>query len=642
MENIKIQIDVEAIADTLNLVKEEIEQAVNDGVQKLASATHAHVIELAQEKLHTTRDRYLEALSFEEVVSGVYVVSLDLDKAGWIEEGRKCVVYGKNGTHEPTVLTPDGEIKIGLLKKGQLVLNQYGKWTEVVEIYDERLVEKSSYNWSKVEFCSLTTRRTSLHAYVGICNVCGYTVKYNKYHNKNKNLRCTECLSKQKIVTIELSGVINGAKRKKTKNKLVLTHDHKVMTQYGWVPAADLDEKIHKLYVPSWSTCSVCSKPTFMGASLCPSNDSVNCAGKQFQNNLLKNGKHISQSPEWRSKYAKTLSKSKRKNKTEEKMADVLREMGYIVDFFDKNGNNNADWIREYPVKTKTKDSLNRVKYYYIDFYNPKLKLGLEVDGKIFHCKKRDLERDVHIKEKTNIDIVRVPAKKVWHAGLRETILEPILKNHSNDINFIPIPWFKKRTSYIKKFSKMNRRWDITVKNGESFVCNGIVIHNSGSMLDDLLRDGAKTSKDGNRYKAIPFEHSKAPSQMNDKAKKYVSHIKAELKQRGLPYKKLELGSDGSPRIGKLHQFNIKSTYPSAKAKNPALHGLTIYQHKDEKTGKVRRDIMTFRIASDKHRAEGLWFHPGIEPKKFLDQAAEWAVKTFETDILPNIMERFK
>lgn len=253
MENIKIQVDVEAIADTLNLVKEEIEQAVNDSVQKLASATHARVIELAQEKLHTTRDKYLEALSFEEIVSGVYVVSLDLDKAGWIEEGKS-----------------------------------------------------------------------------------------------------------------------------------------------------------------------------------------------------------------------------------------------------------------------------------------------------------------------------------------------------------------------------------------------------SGSMLDDLLRDGAKTSKDGNRYKAIPFEHSKAPSQMNDKAKKYLSNIKAELKRRGLPYKKLELGPDGSPRIGKLHQFNIKSTYPSAKAKTPTLHGLAVYQHKDEKTGKVRRDIMTFRIASDKHKAEGLWFHPGIEPKKFLDQAAEWAVKTFENDILPNIVERFK
>jgi hypothetical protein len=164
----------------------------------------------------------------------------------------------------------------------------------------------------------------------------------------------------------------------------------------------------------------------------------------------------------------------------------------------------------------------------------------------------------------------------------------------------------------------------------------------SGSMLDDLLRYDAKTSKDGNRYKVIPFEHSKAPSQMNDKAKKYVSTIKAELKKRGLPYKKLEYGPDGSPRIGKLHQFNIKSTYPSARAKTPALYGLTIYQHKDERTGKVRRDIMTFRIASDKHRAEGLWFHPGIEPRKFLDKAAEWAVKTFENEILPTILEQFK
>lgn len=162
----------------------------------------------------------------------------------------------------------------------------------------------------------------------------------------------------------------------------------------------------------------------------------------------------------------------------------------------------------------------------------------------------------------------------------------------------------------------------------------------SGSMVEDLLRNNAKTAKDGSRYKAIPFEHSKKPSEMDPFARNLVAKIRSELKKANIPFKKLELNPDGSPRIGKLHTMNISSPHPSSRASHEALAGLTIYQTKTSK-GNVRRDIMTFRVVSSKHEGKK-WIHPGRDGEKFFEKALEWAEKEWESSILPQIMERFK
>lgn len=161
----------------------------------------------------------------------------------------------------------------------------------------------------------------------------------------------------------------------------------------------------------------------------------------------------------------------------------------------------------------------------------------------------------------------------------------------------------------------------------------------SGDMTEDLLRKNAKVSKDGSRYKSIPFEHSKPPSQMDPFSRMLVDKVKFELKKANIPFKKLELDPKGSPRLGKLHTLNISSPFPSSRASHEALHGLTIYQTMGPK-GKVRRDILTFRTVSDKHKGKK-WIHPGKEGEKFFEKALEWAEKEWETSILPEIMSRF-
>ncbi len=161
-----------------------------------------------------------------------------------------------------------------------------------------------------------------------------------------------------------------------------------------------------------------------------------------------------------------------------------------------------------------------------------------------------------------------------------------------------------------------------------------------GDMTEDLLRKGAHTAKDGSRYKAIPFDHGKPSSQQSDFSKGLVAQIKSALKKANIPYKKLELDRSGSPRLGKLHTLNIASPFPSSRASHQALAGLNIYQTKTAK-GNVRRDIVTFRVVSSKHKGSK-WIHPGREASKFMDEALSWAEEKFDSEILPQIMEKFK
>ena len=165
---------------------------------------------------------------------------------------------------------------------------------------------------------------------------------------------------------------------------------------------------------------------------------------------------------------------------------------------------------------------------------------------------------------------------------------------------------------------------------------------------EELLRGkSAKTSKDGSKYAIIPFEHSKGPSKQTPSAQRFTQEIRKFLKEKEINYKKIEYNADGSPKMGLLHKFKdglgeAKALYPSANAKNDVFKGLSIYQSKDKTTGKIRRDVMTFRIISEKHRSEGLWNHPGRSGVFIIDAAYEWAQKELETVVMPQILESFK
>lgn len=186
-------------------------------------------------------------------------------------------------------------------------------------------------------------------------------------------------------------------------------------------------------------------------------------------------------------------------------------------------------------------------------------------------------------------------------------------------------------------------------------------------MIDWLLRQASpnskppKMSKEGNLYRVIPFMHNKGATSQTPTQNLLKETIRKELRSRGIPYGNLELDPSGKPKIGKLHSFDImnkplKTAHgvgqgwgdigkPRIGATGiPFLQGVTIYQraYKDAAgNDKVRKDIMTFRVVSSKHKGTGRWVHPGFEPKEFLKEGYEWAKKEWDDKYVPQILATF-
>lgn len=179
--------------------------------------------------------------------------------------------------------------------------------------------------------------------------------------------------------------------------------------------------------------------------------------------------------------------------------------------------------------------------------------------------------------------------------------------------------------------------WVVSIDDKALWIEEGI--EPDHDMKPDLLKGATKTSKAGYKYRSIPFDHGKAPSQMNGAAQMIVSKIRSNLKKAGVPFKGIEKHANGSPKIGKLHTFDWEGLTPG-KGNTSAFKGVSIYQTMT-KTGNVRRDILTFRTVSGGPASAGKWLHPGFEAKKFLDKAADWALKEWEDKILPEILSKY-
>ena len=133
--------------------------------------------------------------------------------------------------------------------------------------------------------------------------------------------------------------------------------------------------------------------------------------------------------------------------------------------------------------------------------------------------------------------------------------------------------------------------------------------------------------------------------------------LNKEMKSRFIDFVKIEKDDSGQAKLGLLHKFDIKDkpikqTNSPGQGKGPVgqpmqgptgiplLQGVRVYQRKvKNKDGSesVKKEIMTFRIVSSKHKSQGRWDHPGLQAVKLMDEAYQWALKTWETAIVPQI-----
>lgn len=153
--------------------------------------------------------------------------------------------------------------------------------------------------------------------------------------------------------------------------------------------------------------------------------------------------------------------------------------------------------------------------------------------------------------------------------------------------------------------------WMVALRKGAEFIEDDVPPH---SMLHDLTHGPkSKINKKGQRYNVIPFGYKSKSSNSPTQAS-IVNYVKSELKNRGLD--KIIKDSQGNPRTGKVATVNLTSPgAPWSRHNTPLLSGLTVYQRliQNQKTGKtsVKRDVMTFRTASESQEGTGKWFNKG-------------------------------
>jgi hypothetical protein len=187
-------------------------------------------------------------------------------------------------------------------------------------------------------------------------------------------------------------------------------------------------------------------------------------------------------------------------------------------------------------------------------------------------------------------------------------------------------------------------------------------------MLPSLLASkNAKTAKDGSQYAIVNFAHG-GPSQGRAGGAKLgpatnspiqqdlVATIQSAMRDKKIPWGKIEKDANGEARLGRLHNFSIM-TKPVKTQESPGmgrgplgqvrqgntgipfLQDVSVHQFKDN-NGKVQRSISTFRIASSKHKGTGKWLHPGSKPMYLFEEAAAWAQDMWEKEIGPKLMAK--
>lgn len=67
-------------------LRPEAEKAMAEAARRLTAETHAHIVEQVQQRLHSTREKYLQHLSFSQVSADTWVVELE-PGAFFIEDG---------------------------------------------------------------------------------------------------------------------------------------------------------------------------------------------------------------------------------------------------------------------------------------------------------------------------------------------------------------------------------------------------------------------------------------------------------------------------------------------------------------------------------------------------------------------------
>ncbi len=627
MSEIKLSIIAESLGKDIENLGDDLIAAIHRGFEKIARQAVIRGKELADTKLKTTRDDYKNALDYEQPDSQTYMVVLRGKHANAVEDGY-CVLFNPKLQKrlQPKILTDKGNIPLTDLKIGDKVLNKNGKFTEVLAIHINSLFDNYQMQYVKSIKKSTTYNNKHHRYYDGFkCNSCHLLSWFSrcdtqKYYKKNKIIHCPLCIKQIYYVKIIMPNNKN----------LLLTPEHYIWTSTGYKMAKDLTIKDKIAYVYN-NICQNknCNNPA--NKQYC----SKSCATKINMKKCLIQGTHNSQQigsrGQWHNKMALIR---KNGSQFEHNFENIFKQY-------------NIKYVKQFPIRVAREDGIKTV--YRIDFYLPKYKIAIEIDGK-FHDKPKAIIHDKlrdHRIQILGVETIRIHWSQ-WNINKYNCIDQIIrrINNHNNKYRPIFIAPTTIKQLYVNNGFNTPFKFDITVKNDSSYVCQGMVIHNSGFSMKEGLLKNSKRIGPGGRYNIIPFYYSPRSKQNFGQLKnKLNQEVEKIARSKGLKKTFREEPTAQYPK-GKPRQGTVWRMPKDFKIGKPLfrghpdpqleyLRGLT----KIQKTYKVATQgyFMTFRTVSDSSEP-GSWFHPKWDGAKiwplledFVEREATELVKSLLT-----------
>lgn len=181
--------------------------------------------------------------------------------------------------------------------------------------------------------------------------------------------------------------------------------------------------------------------------------------------------------------------------------------------------------------------------------------------------------------------------------------------------------------------------------------------------LHQALMNGpnAKQMPNGSTINIVPFKTKvgSGPTNLTSYANDIAETLKAELKQRKIPWSKIQRDDQGRPILGNIAKIKGLKT-PIKTHEGPGmgqgaigeprqghtgtefLQGANLYQFasKDNKgNDTIERGVVTYRTASSNHPEK--FKHPGLPATNIVEDTYEWALETLENEILPKLFKQY-
>jgi len=584
-----------------------LDSAVNKFINAAPLLVQQHINSLAKNKLNTTYDAYMSAVS-SKMSGSVLVVELDKDNwlANAVESGAsafdmKCIV-----SKDSKVYTSEGKKPISEIKAGDLVLTHLGKMQRVLAVFREKNTDDFVY---KIETRSGSVTVTGNHPF--LTNM-GW-------------VRAEELDEKVHKV------VVRGINCKKCGKLIPLAKSHNSDIAYCSKSCAAQVNNEHRVGKPRTDLTDEQRK--HIGEVVVKTNKRLWAEGRHASQPGDKLNLKSKGNPKWGAGSWDKEKLLKAQQAAFKALGEKSRGMNwYELAVFDAIISRFEGWQKQYRF---IRDELYYHKFrgfinksYYFDIAHPEHKIAIEINGEKFHTLENEILKQQEVESK-GWRYLFFWCKDIRHNGVDWVAdqVERVLMNHEEKYLFTEIN-FKKTKKAVTPL-KYHNKYNLTVENDSSFVVSNIVTHNSGL----LNSPKAKTNKQGKKFIIVPIGKSKfGTGGTTDKGQELQKKIQEVMLKPKFGPAKTKINPEG----GVWETQQIINDVPELQGFFRSRSFDTIADaHAGKK--KPQWNLILFRIVSENSPKDS-WIHPGLTPAKIFEKTETWIDNEFG-NILDNMID---